>query len=123
MSADWKELTREAGFHLEAGLIRVPCGRDRFHKVNVDDSNVEAIRLWSMVVTSGNAPANATLQAWKMNRFRELIGFKAAERGRIIGECWIPKGRITADEWRTYVFTLARSCDQLEYLWTGKDVE
>lgn len=123
MNVDWKALTREIGLRIENGAIRVLCGADRQHLVNVDDSNEDAIRLWSRVVTRGNAPEDATLQAWKMNRFREVVGFKEADRGLIIGECWLPKTGLTADEWRLSVMTLARSCDRLEYLWTGRDVE
>jgi hypothetical protein len=123
LSADWKALTREAGLRPDGASIRVPCGSDRFHVVNVADDEPHAIRIWSRVVTGGNAPDGAALQAWKMNRFRELVGFKEEERGRIIGEAWIPRAGLTSDEWRVHVLTLARACDRLEYLWTGRDVE
>ena len=63
------------------------------------------------------------IEAWPLNRYRELVGFKVAERGTIVGEAWIPRIELNADEWRVYVFTLARSCDRLEYLWTGADRE
>ena len=123
MNVDWKELAREAGLQPNGSTIRVPCGRERFHVVNVDDSDGDAIRLWARVVTGGNAPAQAALQSWKINRFRELVGFKEADRGRIDGESWVPRAGLTAEEWRVHVFTLARACDRLEYLWTGRDVE
>lgn len=123
MSGDWKELTRVIGLDLKGSTIRVPCGQERFHVVNVDDRDGEAIRLWCRVVTGGNAPLRAALQSWKMNRFRELVGFKEADRGRIEGESWVPRMGLTAEEWRVHVYTLARACDRLEYLWTGRDVE
>lgn len=123
MSAEWKALCREIGLQPSGPSIRVACGRDRFHVVNVDDSDNDALRLWCRIVTGGNAPASAVLQAWKMNRFRELVGFKEEDRGRIVGESWVTRVGLTADEWRLHVFTLARACDRLEYLWTGRDVE
>jgi hypothetical protein len=125
LSADWKELSRKANLKVQGGEILVACDHGRHQRVNVDDSDPEVIRLWSLVVTRGNADqiSNAALQVWSMNRFRELVGFKIAEYGRVIGECWIPMIGISAREWRTYVYTLARSCDRLEYLWTGRDIE
>ena len=123
MNADWKRLSRECGLSIQDGAIVVACGGDRSHVVRVDVSNPEAIRIWSVVVSRGSAPPDAALQAWKMNRFRELVGFKVAEYGRVIGECWVPTAEITASEWKLYVETLAHACDRLEHLWTGQDVE
>lgn len=123
MSAEWKRLSQDAKLKLSGNEIRVPCGNNRSHKVYVDDSRDEAIRLWAVVVTRGDAPDNAALESWKINRYRELIGFRLAEYGRVIGEAWVPLTGLSLDEWKTYVFTLARACDRLEYLWTGKDVE
>ena len=118
-------LTREAGLRLAGSEIRVPCGRERSHTVYVDHSLDDTIRLWSIVVTRGGAERipNAAVEAWRMNRYRELVGFKIGEYGRVIGECWVPKIDITSEEWKTYVVNLAKACDRLEYLWTGKDVE
>lgn len=122
MSADWKVLTKRAGLPVTGTSITVSFG-DRNHVVEVDDSSADAIRLTSVVVRARNAPDDAALQCWKMNRYRELVGFKVADRGRVIGECWVPRAGLTAEEWIIYVEALARSCDRLEYLWTGKDWE
>jgi hypothetical protein len=105
--------------------IRVPCGRERSHTVYVDDSNEDAIRLWSIVAARRDAQRvkNPALEGWRMNRYRELVGFKVVEKGKVIGESWVPRIGLTSEEWKTYVTTLARACDRLEYLWTGKDVE
>ena len=125
MSGEWRMLTRKAALKLTGGEIRVPCGRERSQRVRVDDSMDDVIRLWSVVVTRGGAQhlSNPSLEAWRINSYRELVGFKVAEHGRVIGECWVPMIGITEDEWKTYVVTLAQACDRLEYLWTGKDVD
>lgn len=125
LNADWRKLTREAGLRIEAAGIQVSCGEERSQFVQVDDSRPEVLRVFSVIVTRGDAERlkNAALEAWKMNRFRELVGFKVAEYGRVIGESWVPTIGLTADEWKCYVLTVARSCDRLEYLWTGRDVE
>jgi hypothetical protein len=97
--------------------------------VRVDASNPEVLRLWSKVVTRGQiADDRAELErpeveAWLINRYRELVGFKVAERGTIIGEAWLPMIDVTPDEWKLYVETVAKACDRLEYLWTGADRE
>jgi hypothetical protein len=125
LSGEWRMLTRKAALKLADGEIRVPCGRGRFQNVRVDESMDDVIRLWSVVVTRGGAQhlLNSSLEAWRINFHRELVGFKVAEYGRVIGECWVPMIGISEEEWKTYVVTLAQACDRLEYLWTGKDVE
>lgn len=124
MSASWKHLCRESGLGYRGDSIRVPCGNDRFQEVYVDESIPNVIRLWSRVATRSEVGLERPeIEAWLINRYRELVGFKIAERGTIIGEALIPLIDITPDEWSLYVNTLAKSCDRLEYLWTGADQE
>ncbi|MGH7461041.1 MAG: hypothetical protein ACREMA_08430 [Longimicrobiales bacterium] len=110
-------------------MIRVPCGNDRHQQVRVDDSQPGVLRIWSRVATRRQLSFETTeldrpeIEAWRINRYRELVGFKVAERGAIIGEAWVPDIEITPDEWALYVRTVARACDRLEYLWTGRDEE
>lgn len=123
MSVDWKTLSREAGIAIENGAIRVSCVGNRSQVVHVEVSDAEVVRIWSLVVRRRDAPEDAAVRVWKMNRFRELVGFKVGEHGRIIGESWIPLIGLTAKEWKMHVLTLARACDQLEYQWTGSDTQ
>jgi hypothetical protein len=128
LSVDWKGLTRASKLRLEDGAIRVECGGDRFQIVRVDDSPADAIRLWSRVAVRSQLPEiegmeRPEVEAWLINRYRELVGFKVAERGTIIGEAWVPLVGLTSDEWLLYVETLAEACDRLEYMWTGADRE
>lgn len=129
MSDSWKALSRAAGLKYEGDTIRVPCGPERFQQVRVDDSQDDVIRLWSRVAVRSqlsedldgeNAPE---VEAWLINRYRELVGFKVVERGTIVGEAWVPTIELTAGEWALYVRTVAKACDRLEYLWTGMDRE
>ena len=59
------------------------------------------------------------IEAWLVDRYRELVGFNVAERGTIIGEAWVPLIDLSAYEWSLYLHSLAKSCDRLQYLWTG----
>ncbi len=128
MSGSWKTLCRESGLRYQDDSIRVPCGDDRFQDVHVDDGDPSAIRLWSRValrrqIADRPALERPEVEAWLINRYRELVGFKVAERGTIIGEAWIPMIDLSPAEWSLYVQTVARACDRLEYLWTGTDRE
>ncbi len=69
-------------------------------------------------------PADAEgphVAAWKRNRFSDLIGFKIDGRGRLVGEAWVPVAGLDAEEWALYVGTVARTCDRVEYLLSGRD--
>lgn len=129
MNVSWKSLCRESGLRYQNDSIRVPCGDDRFQEVRVDDGDPSAIRLWSRVAARSQLSADPPelerpeVEAWLINRYRELVGFKVAERGTIIGEAWVPMIDIRSDEWALYVRTVAKACDRLEYLWTGADRE
>lgn len=129
MSGSWKALCREAGLDSESGAIRVPVGQERFQTVRVDDADPEVVRLWSRVAlrsqlaTGRPGLERPELEAWLINRYRELVGFKVVERGTIIGEAWVPMIDVSAEEWKLYVHTLARAADRLEMLWTGADRE
>jgi hypothetical protein len=129
LSGSWKALCREAGLALESGAIRVPVGQERFQTVRVDDADPEVIRLWSRVALRSRLATDRLglerpeLEAWLINRYRELVGFKVVERGTIIGEAWVPMIDVSAEEWNLYVHTLARAADRLEMLWTGADRE
>jgi hypothetical protein len=122
-------LSREAGLRYQDDSIRVPCGEDRFQEVRVDESDSAVIRLWSRVVLRSQIAVDRVemerpeIEAWLINRYRELVGFKVAERGTIIGEAWVPLIDVSAEEWSLYVHTVAKACDRLEYLWTGADRE
>jgi hypothetical protein len=129
LSADWRVVSRAAKLRVEGDAIRVACGAERFQQVNVDDSDPEAIRLWSRVAVRSRQPdaeyaeTPPEVEAWLINRYRELVGFKVVERGTIIGEAWLPAVGLTSEEWALYVRTVAKACDRLEYLWTGVDRE
>ena len=129
MSVEWRSLSREAGLVAEGSSIRVACGNERFQEVHVDEAAAGVLRLWSRVASLKRLEAahpeigRPEQELWLINRYRELVGFKVAERGMIIGEAWVPTIELTAEEWGLYVNTLAVACDRMEYLWTGVDRE
>jgi hypothetical protein len=63
------------------------------------------------------------LRAWRKNRATKLVGFRVDERGRLLGEAWVPRAGITAEEFQLYVRTVAAESDHLEHVLTGADRE
>jgi hypothetical protein len=64
-----------------------------------------------------------SLAAWRRNRAASLVGFRVDERGRLVGESWVPTEGLTRDEFLLYVRGLAAACDLFEFQLTGKDRE
>jgi hypothetical protein len=63
------------------------------------------------------------LVAWEHNRASSLVGFRVDDRGRLVGEGWVPTRGLTRDEFLFYLRSAAASCDLFEYQLTGKDLE
>src|ERR1035438_6024882 len=63
------------------------------------------------------------LVAWEHNRASSLVGFRVDDRGRLVGESWVPTCGLTRDEFIFYLRSAAAACDLFEYQLTGKDRE
>lgn len=120
--ADWRRLTRAAGLTLAADTIEVSF-RDRRQQVRVDETNPLLLRVWSVAARPAvlSHLDDPDLYAWRRNRLSDLVGFKIDARGRLIGEAWVPCEGLDAGEWHVYVHAVARACDRVEYLLTGRD--
>jgi hypothetical protein len=123
MSVDWKRRSREAKLSVDGETLLVPFEDDRRQVVLVDEEGDGTLRLWSVVARPAALRAfdSADVEAWRRNRFSELVGFSIDRRGRMIGESWVPTAGLSSDEWGYLVRNLARACDRFEYLLTGRD--
>jgi hypothetical protein len=122
MGGDWTRYCHVKDFAVEGDRVRVTFADGRGHDVSVQDE-ADAYRLSAIVVdrrVAGQVP-DLRVRAWECNRVTELAGFQLDARGRLRGACWVPKVGLTAEEFRIYVRTLARECDNYEYRLTGKD--
>ena len=124
MSAEWEVLCRGADFLVEAPLVHVQLGDQRRHRVTVEEHGSEYLLSAIVVRRSvvGSDPGLA-LEAWLRNRTTRLVGFRIDTRGRLIGEAWVPKAGLTAEEFQLVARTVAAECDRFEYALTGRDVE
>ena len=123
MIGDWKVFCRGAEFTLDGNDVDVTFD-NRSHRVTVTEEG-DSYLLSAFVARQATVSGTTGLaeQMWLRNRATSLIGFRIDQRGRLIGEAWVPKPGLTADEFRFYVRTVAVECDRLEYVLTGRDVE
>lgn len=124
MKIDWQELSKTTGFKsFDDGLeLRFESGRTQ--KVGVEDHG-DAFLLISIVARPSDVSAvpDATLRAWVRNRTIPLVSFRVDQRGRMVGEVWVPKAGLNSSEWQFIVRHLAIESDRFEFQLTGMDQE
>jgi hypothetical protein len=84
-----------------------------------------AIELRSIVVRRSVTDQidDVVLMAWERNRASSLVGFRVDDRGRLVGECWVPMAGLTRDEFLFFVRSTAAACDLFEFQLTARDRE
>src|SRR5262245_17193333 len=121
MTAAWEALCRAEDFEVVEAAIEVRFPDGRKHRVSVDDEGHEyrlsavvarARTLSSLSVDMSDIP----LRAWQRNRSSALVGFCVNQRGWLLGESWVPKAGLTAEEFQLYVRTVAVEADRFEYV-------
>jgi hypothetical protein len=122
MVADWQRLSRSAGLRVEGNSIEIVFKDQRRQQINVEVDASGSIRLWTIIARPAQVRrlSDPYLTAWHRNRLSELVGFRL-ERERMIGESWVPRDSLTAEEWSFQVLVLAEACDRLQYLLIGRD--
>lgn len=122
---DWRRFCVGArDVQIDGGTVVVTLGRDRQHRVEVEPAR-DAIELRAVVARRAalGEPDHAVLAAWKRNRASSLVGFRLDERGRLVGESWVPIAGLTREEFLLYVRAIAAASDLFEFQLTGKDRE
>ena len=124
MPSEWARFCSAPDLRAVADGIDVRLGGGRHHQVQVTEEP-DGWRLSGVVVRAAGLErvASPALKAWERNRSLRLPGFRLDERGRLVGEAWVPKAGVTAEEFQTYVRAVAVECDRFEHTLTGKDVE
>jgi len=124
MANDWQGYALAEGFTVDGSAIGVSFADGRRQLVNVSEG-VEEYRLSSFVVKQAKAESisDLPLQVWKRNRSTAIVGFRIDDRGRLVGEAWVPKLGMTAEEFQLTVRTVAAECDRWEFILTGRDNE
>jgi hypothetical protein len=109
---------------VEGEAVVVDLGHGRRHRVDVRATG-DALELSGVVARRAivEETENAALAAWERNRAVSLVGFRLDNRGRLVGEAWMPTSGLSRDEFLFYVRSTAASCDLFEFQLTGKDRE
>ena len=96
-------------FKVNGDQIEATFADGRQHRVQVQETD-QTFELTSVVSRAGqlNTIIDLPLRAWQRNRATQLVGFRIDQRGRLLGEAWIPKASITAEGERTNACGLYR---------------
>jgi hypothetical protein len=124
MAVEWGRLCRTKDFSVTDSKIDVQFSNGRHHSVKVEE--LEEIYLLSAIVVRRKSVAalpDLPVYAWLRNRVTDLVDFRIDRRERLIGEAWVPKAGLKADEFQLYVRTVATECDQFEFFITGGDAK
>lgn len=123
--SDWRSLSREVPLKVEGDELLVTFKDGRQHRLTVEERpDRRELRVWAVAARRSMLPEDPEgrhVHAWRRNRFSDLVGFKIDSRDRLVGEAWVPLDGLDAAEWAIYVNAVARSCDRVEYLFSGKD--
>ena len=124
MVADWTPFCEASDLTCDENRIEVAFGDDRSHIVTVETRS-DSFILRAIVVRQATVLSHPDLpvQAWLRNRAVSLVGFRIDQKNRLVGEAWIPRVGLTAEEFQLFVRTVAIECDRFEYVLTGRDVE
>lgn len=122
---DWRPFCQGAeGMSVDGDAIKVMSSGERQHRIGVRETD-DSYQLIGMVarLTALSSVEDVPLRAWRRNRGMQLVGFRVDQKGRLVGQAWVPKPGLGRDEFLTYVRRIAAECDLFEYHLTGKDHE
>jgi len=122
---DWRAMSsgaRDIAVDGDSVVVTLPGPRQQ--RIDVEAGS-EAIELRSIVARRAVVETldDPGLAAWHRNRAVNLVGFRLDDRGRLVGETWIPCAGLTTAEFLVYVREMAAACDLFEFQLTGKDRE
>ena len=116
MSAEWLSLCRSPDIVAANDTVEVTFDDDRRHRLRVEE-RADVYQLSGFVVRQARVASleNLHREAWLRNRSTTLVGFRVDERGRLVGEAWVPKAGLASAEFELYLRTLAAECDRFEF--------
>ncbi len=122
MPPNWKTFCAESPFRIVGNEVHVALEQGRRQLIEVSASD-DVIYLHSVVAKPAAVARfeSAGLRAWQRNRAVSVVAFRVDERGRMIGESWVPTAGLTRDEFQLYLKTVAIECDRFEFQITGSD--
>src|SRR5262249_960005 len=123
--SEWQRMCRGVeGLSVDGTSVVVSFANERRHRVEVHDCG-DTYQLMGIVARPAALEGipDVAIRVWERNRATPLVGFRRDQKGRLIGDAWIPKAGLRREELLLYVQHVAAECDRVEYLLTGKDRE
>jgi hypothetical protein len=123
MKIEWKSLAAADDFSISNGSIDVTFPSLRKHHVEVHGDDDQIWRFRGIVAKAAallRLPDDGRMLPWQLNRSSALVGYRYDQRGRLVGESWVPRNA-TPDEFQFVVRQLATECDRMELRITGAD--
>lgn len=124
MGGKWTQHCRASDLKVDGSHVEVTFSQNRSHRILVEEAD-DAFHFRAFVVRQRVVSSlyDLPVQIWLRNRVISLVGFRIDPEGRLVGEAWLPKIGLTADEFQLYLRTMAIECDRFEYILTGRDTE
>lgn len=124
MVAKWSKYCSSPDLVVDGAHVDVAFNDNRSHRITVNENDDEFLfRAFIVRQSVVSSLPDLPTQIWLRNRAISLVGFRIDRKGRLVGEAWLPKAGLTADEFQLYVRTVAVECDRFEYILTGRDAE
>ena len=123
--SDWRQFCRGSnGIFIDGDGVNVMAANERRHRIGVRETP-DTYELTGIVAHRAELDSihEVPLRAWRRNRTMQLVGFRVDQKGRLVGEAWVPKTGLNRDEFLLYVRRVAEECDLFEFQLTGKDRE
>jgi hypothetical protein len=120
---DWTQFCQGAkGLSVDGYDVYVTAADERSHCIRISETQ-DTYELTGVVVRVAalSSIPDAPLRAWRRNRAMQLVGFRVDQKGRLVGEAWVPKAGLKRDEFLTYLRRVAAECDLFEYHLVGKN--
>ena len=120
MPSNWRVLARAAGLMSDGDRIDVALADGRSHRVRVAEED-GAWRIWARAARQVAVAEHLLVRVWERNRGSSLVGLRIDDKGRLVGEAWVPAAGATAGEFEAAVRAVAIECDRVGFVLTGED--
>ena len=116
------DLGTRLDFDDEVAVMTFPSGRtQKIRMEERDDHHVFTSRVLGQRRVQKYSWTELARLVWTRNRKTPLVTFMLDRSRRLIGRIEHPKATLDPPELRAILLHLARECDRLEYLLTGRD--
>src|SRR5512141_2603292 len=92
MMIDWMRTCLPPDLDFDGDVIRVWFKNGRQHIVRKDEGQGET-RIWSLIARPSivREQEDLLMRIWMKNHAARLVSYRIDEKGRLIGEAWLPE--------------------------------